>query len=157
VKKTIASDVMTSDVLTVAEDLPVNRLVELLIDHSISGAPVIARDGTPIGVVSLTDLARNGALIDGTPEAEAHAYYRQGLDRQVARGEMASLRVGAESSTTVRDIMTPVVFSVEVDTPVQEVADAMIRGRIHRVFVTRRGTMVGIISSMDLLPVVRDM
>jgi CBS domain-containing protein len=57
----------------------------------------------------------------------------------------------------VGDIMTPLVFSVAEDATVQEVAAAMITGRIHRVFVTRAGALVGIISAMDLLPLVRDM
>lgn len=156
-KKTTAGDVMTRDVLTVRGDLPVNRLVDMLIDRSISGAPVVSPDGKPIGVVSLSDLARNGALTDKPTVSDAPAYFRHGIEGQVARDEMGGLRLGAESQTTVRDIMTPVVFSVEEGATVQEVADAMIRGRIHRVFVTRRGTMVGVISSMDLLPIVRDM
>jgi CBS domain-containing protein len=37
------------------------------------------------------------------------------------------------------------------------VADAMIRGRIHRVFVTRDEKLVGIITTMDMLKIIRDM
>jgi signal-transduction protein with cAMP-binding, CBS, and nucleotidyltransferase domain len=33
----------------------------------------------------------------------------------------------------------------------------MITGRIHRVFVKSNGKMIGIITSMDLLPLVRDL
>jgi signal-transduction protein with cAMP-binding, CBS, and nucleotidyltransferase domain len=36
------------------------------------------------------------------------------------------------------------------------VADAMLRGRIHRVFVTRDGVLVGIITTMDILAAIRD-
>jgi hypothetical protein len=39
----------------------------------------------------------------------------------------------------------------------EEVASAMVTGHIHRVLVTRAKKMVGIISSMDLLELVRDM
>ena len=49
------------------------------------------------------------------------------------------------------------VFSVDETASVQEVASAMITGRIHRVLVTRHNKMVGIISSLDLLSFVRDM
>lgn len=156
-KNITASEIMTPDVLTVAGDLPVNRIVELLADHAISGVPVVSEEGKPIGIVSLTDLARSGKILEKSRDGEVPAYYREGLGRRVARDDMALLRVAEESATTARDVMTPMVFSVDATTPVQEVADAMIRGRIHRVLVTRAGAMVGIISSMDLLPLVRDM
>jgi len=49
------------------------------------------------------------------------------------------------------------VFSVSEDTRVQDIADTMIKNRIHRIFVTREEKMVGIISSVDMLMVIRDM
>lgn len=70
---------------------------------------------------------------------------------------MGRFHVDADAQTTVRDIMTPVVFAVEESASVQEVAAMMTTGRIHRVFVNRDGKMTGIISSMDLLPIIRDM
>ncbi len=51
----------------------------------------------------------------------------------------------------VSDIMTPTVYTVPEDTPVPQIARAMIAGRIHRLFVTSRGRVVGIVTSMDLL------
>jgi signal-transduction protein with cAMP-binding, CBS, and nucleotidyltransferase domain len=40
---------------------------------------------------------------------------------------------------------------------VQQVADMMIKNRIHRVFVTRQEKVVGIISTPDILKIIRDM
>jgi len=156
VQKITASQVMTRNVLAVGADWSIDRLLEFLTEHSISGAPVVSGDHTPIGVVSLTDLARNGSLGD-RPQADVPNYYRQGLEKLIAREEMRGFHVEAQSPTTVREVMTPVVFGVDESSTVQEVADAMITGRIHRVLVTRKGKMVGIISSMDLLPIVRDL
>ncbi len=52
----------------------------------------------------------------------------------------------------VRDIMTPKVFTVTVDTPIAVIAREMISGRIHRVFVTNlEGRVIGIVSALDLL------
>jgi CBS domain-containing protein len=53
--------------------------------------------------------------------------------------------------------MTPMIFQVTEDTPVQQVADMMIKNRIHRIFVTRDEKVVGIISTPDMLKVIRDM
>jgi len=156
VTRPTASQVMTREVLTVGPDWPVSQLVEFLCDHSISGAPVVSDQDVPVGVVSLTDVARSGSLSE-RPASEAPSYYRHGLERMVAREELAAFRVEVESQTTVREIMTPMVFSVDETASVQEVASAMITGRIHRVLVTRHNKMVGIISSLDLLSFVRDM
>lgn len=155
VNKVTASQVMTRDVLSARPDWSVDQLVEFLTEHGISGAPVLSEHDEPIGVVSLTDVARNGAITERS--AEAPDYYRHGLEQIVGRDQLAAFRVEVESETTVADIMTPVLFSVDQDASVQEVAGAMVTGRIHRVLVTQAKKVVGIISSMDLLPLVRDM
>lgn len=154
-KKT-AADVMTKDVATVDSDWPLDRLMTFLTDRAISGAPVVNAEGEPIGVVSLTDIARNGVTAEEAGE-DATAYYAEGLARHVSREELGGFHADAGSATVVRDIMTPVVFAVEADATVQEVAETMATGRVHRVLVTRAGKMAGIISAMDLLPLVRDM
>lgn len=155
-KTLMAGDIMTRGVLTVGPDWPVGRLVEFLTDHSISGAPVLGDDGTPVGVVSVTDIARSRNLVDAAVD-HPHSYFTRGIERAVAREELKNFHGEDESETTVRDIMTPVVFSVEQSATVQDVADAMVRGRIHRVFITLKGKLVGVISSLDLLPLIRDM
>jgi CBS domain-containing protein len=58
---------------------------------------------------------------------------------------------------TVQDIMTLMIFDVDESVSVQQVADYMIKGHIHRVFVTREKKLTGIITALDLLKVIRDM
>lgn len=152
----IAADVMTTDIATVDPDWPVDRLLDFFADRSISGAPVVTADGEPIGVVSLSDIARNRAVSEKRAN-RSDSYWKGDLEKRLAREEIARFHVDSDTQTTVRDIMTPVVFAVEEDAPVQEVAAMMTTGRIHRVFVKRAGKMTGIITSMDLLPLVRDM
>jgi CBS domain-containing protein len=73
------------------------------------------------------------------------------------RDELRELHVQYEVQVQVLDIMTPMIFSVREDTSVQEVADTMLKGRIHRVFVTRDGKLTGIVTALDMLQVIRDM
>jgi len=47
--------------------------------------------------------------------------------------------------------MTPTVYTVPEDTPVPQIARAMVAGRIHRLFVTSRGRVVGIVTSLGLM------
>jgi CBS domain-containing protein len=153
-----AKDIMNPDVLAVGPDWPIDRLADFLIENSISGAPVTSEDGKLLGVVSLTDIVRQQAL-PGKDEGwyRRGDYYLDELDQQYAREEIRSFRVASEPYVTSRDIMTRKIFSVNEGTAIQQVADAMIRGCIHRVFVTRDNKLVGIISSSDMLQIIRGM
>ena len=151
-----AKQVMTSEVLAAEVDWSIERLSEFLIVNSISGSPVQSKEGNLIGVVSLTDIVRNETQHEKESQWP-HDYYLHALERQFAREEAASFRIEAEPLKTVRAIMTPMIFQVTEDTSVQQVADMMIKNRIHRVFVTRDEKVVGIISTPDMLKVIRDM
>ncbi len=148
-------DIMNTDVLIASVDWSLEQLAEFLVDNQISGAPVINEDRKLIGVVSITDIVRYGDLdVHESPPDNPHEYY---LHSQYAQEEFASLRIKTESMLTVREIMTPIIFETTEATPLSEVADTMIKGHIHRVLVTRNKEMVGIVTALDMLKVVRDL
>jgi CBS domain-containing protein len=140
-----AKDVMNAEVLSVPPDLTVHELSVFLVEHQISGAPVVDQRGELVGLVSLTDIAESDALREDAPDPEAPR-----RRRARSREDLAGLRVH-RSDLLVRDIMTPTVFSVDPDTPVPEMARTMIAGRIHRLLVTEAGRVAGIVTSLDLL------
>jgi CBS domain-containing protein len=154
VKNAIAGELMTREILMARADWGVDRLMEFLTDNGISGAPVVGEGDEPVGVVSHTDIVRNGS-VSARRTSEPPRFYRM-LENVLAPEEIAGFRMEAEPDLTVRDIMTPMVFAVEEDTTVQEVAAMMITGKIHRVFVRAGGKLAGVITAMDLLSVVRD-
>ena len=155
-RKLTAKDVMTSEVLVAGADWSIERLAEFLIENSISGAPVQSSAGNLIGVVSLTDIVNQETQHEKDPQWP-HDYYLHALERQCAREEVASFHIEEEPSTTVRAIMTPMIFQVTEDTTLQQVAAMMIKNHIHRVFVTRDEKVVGVIATPDMLKVIRDM
>lgn len=153
-----AKDIMSRDVLEVRSDWSLQSLAEFLVENCISGAPVISESGNLIGVVSLTDLITHEAVLEKDRETGGHhEYYIHSLEKQLSPQEIESLHFGNEPSITVRDIMTPKIFSVNEDLPIRDVADSMIRNHIHRIFVTREGKVLGIISAADMLKIIRDM
>jgi len=150
------SDVMQREVLAAEIDWSVEQLADFLVDNSISGAPVVSTDDQLVGVVSLTDIVRQSRSQEhGTGREDTHDVYLFDLDRQLDADELRGLHIQYETPVQVRDIMTPMIFSVTEDTSVQEVADTMLKGRIHRVFVTREGKLSGIVTSLDMLHVIR--
>jgi CBS domain-containing protein len=153
-----AKDVMTTHVLAVRADWPISQLADFLVEHSISGAPVVSEGGRLVGVVSMTDIVRYESMPVNNPKpAGPHSYYLQSLELQYAEEEVSSFRIGGDSPTAIEDIMTPVLFKVTEDTPLPKIADTMIKGRIHRLLVTRGEEIVGIVSALDVLKVIRDM
>ncbi|RDH45035.1 CBS domain-containing protein [Zooshikella ganghwensis] len=146
-----ASDLMTTQVFTAHYDWSVNQLADFLVDHQISGAPVIDESGKLLGVVTLTDLVRYASLQSDEPPVRDSSFY-QALDNyRLSSEERNAFRVTVDNSTLVADIMTPLVYEVEPVTPLVQVAEAMVRGKIHRVLVTQNKEVVGIISVLDLL------
>lgn len=153
----VARDIMNQDVLSVGMDWSVDQLADFLVENSISGAPVISEDGKLTGVVSLMDIVRYRSMpAMESRDEEPHEYYIHTSELNYSNEEIESLHLDAESLITVKDIMTHRTFEVSEETKVRDVADVMIRGNIHRVLVTRNNTLVGIITTMDMLRIIRD-
>lgn len=169
-------DIMRGDVVTVPPDLTVRELTRLLSDQGITGVPVVTDSGEVLGVVSSTDVVRLAAeaaevsvtgtrwipvaAAEGDPEDESSDPYSDYFlpeDAPVVRPEWAaSGNDGPLDNLTVSDIMTPVTFSVEPGTSVRDLADFLVRGRIHRALVLDDGRLKGIVTTMDVLQAVAD-
>ena len=137
-----ADDVMNPNVLMVQEDMTVEELARFLVESEISGAPVVDSTGRLVGVVSVTDLARDRSNPD---------FFVSEWGGTLRRDEIEELRFGGETGMRVRDIMTPAIYSVDAETPIPEVAETLINSHIHRLLVTSGERVVGIVTSSDLL------
>ena len=146
-----AADVMNRDVLMVREDMTLSELAAFLTEHEITGAPVVDRKGKPVGVVSVTDMAESYSAPEDSPRQDRHhQYFAHGWEGRVNADELRGIHVEGEGRL-VADIMTPTVFTVPEETPVSQIAKTMIAGRIHRLLVTRKERIVGIVTTLDLL------
>lgn len=138
-----ASDVMTSNVISVSPDMTVREVARIFVDNGISGAPVLDADGHVVGMISEGDLLRRSEI--GTEERTRTSW----LDFWSASHEARDyIKTHAER---VRDVMTTGVVSVQPDTPLAEVAGILETRRIKRVPVTKAGQLVGIVSRANLV------
>lgn len=153
-----AKDIMNREVLTISAEISLQGLAEFLLRNSISGAPVTSENGELVGVVSTTDIIHHETLLEkGLQSNNRHEYYIHTVEDRFSQQDLSSLHFEDESLVTVKDIMTPTILEVGESDTVQQVADTMIKNRIHRVFVTREKKPIGIISTGDMLKVIRDM
>ncbi len=147
-----AEDIMNTEILTISESWPVSYLAEFLTENSISGGPVVSEDGKLVGVVSATDIVRYDSFPNREPDRHAtQMYYHHALENAYSDQDLTSFRFASDTETKVREIMTQTIFSVDAEASVKQIANTMVTGRIHRVLVTRRNELVGIISALDVL------
>jgi CBS-domain-containing membrane protein len=115
----------------------------MMINHRVSGIPIIDEDGQLIGITTEGDLLRR---------VEA------GTERQRSRWSewfLPNSRLAADyvksHARRVGDIMTRDVVTVDESATLGEIADLMEQHRIKRVPVVHDSKLVGIVSRADLL------
>jgi CBS domain-containing protein len=136
-------DVMTPKVISVGVDETVVNAARLMLQHQISGLPVVDKKGELVGIVSEGDFLRRGEL--GTRRRRP-----KWLEFLLGPGKLAQEYVHA-SSKKIEDVMTPDPRTIDDDEALETVVDMMERHRIKRIPVTRDGRVVGIISRANLM------
>ena len=148
-------DLMNPDIMTVADEMTTDELARYLIEHEISGAPVVDGQGHLIGVVSMTDIGRTMAEPSDVESSRSSGFYRD-IAADYTLEEPGERHVD-QRAVTVRDVMTPVIHQVPMTASVAQAARIMVDQHIHRLVVTQGKEPVGIITSMDLLKMVADL
>ena len=148
-------DLMSPDIMTVADEMTTDELARYFIEREISGAPVVDSQGHLIGVVSMTDIGRNMAEPSELMSSRSSQFYRDDAV-DLTLGDLGQ-RYVEERAVTVRDVMTPAIHQVPVTASVAEVARIMVEQHIHRLVVTQGKEPVGIITSTDLLKMIADL
>jgi CBS domain-containing protein len=142
-----AEELMTPNPVSLREDVPLREAIAFLVDRNISGAPVIDEAGRPVGVLTQSDI-----LVHDREEAEHLAPPEVEFGAPLPPSWWDSFQVERVDTTPVRDVMTPAVFCVAVDTPAWNVVEQMRELNVHRLFVTDEdGVMVGVVTAMDIV------
>lgn len=146
----IVDDVM-QPVLCVPQDMTLRELCSVFERNGISGAPVVDSRDYLVGVVSLADVAHHVA------EEKYHQWVDYHSDAGPSERRTSIINSGDDlDKSRVRDIMSQVVHRVSSQAPLLEVVELMISEGIHRIIVTHRDHVVGIVTTTDVLRVFRD-
>ena len=134
-------DVMTTEVVTVTEDVPFKELAAIMTERGISALPVLDHQGRVAGVVSETDLLRKEEYQED-PEAKRLPRWRHHDARIRAAG------------VTANDLMTSPPVTITSEASIVAAARALDRHRVRRLVVTSAdGWLAGIVTPSDLLRV----
>ncbi len=147
-----AEDVMVSPVITISSKDTMQHAASIFLDKNISGAPVLNGGSFPVGVLTKTDITHY--------ERDHVACASSGEDRSALRtlGALEAIAQGVgfhaeDEEESVSEWMTPKLFSVSKETSLRKVVKEMLEKRIHRVFVTEKNAVVGVITAFDLIRV----
>jgi CBS domain-containing protein len=117
-------DYMSVNKCTFTPDMDILRAIHKMLDSRISGAPVIDVHGNMIGFLSEKDCM----------QVALNAAYQQ--DGAAGR---------------VSEFMSPTVDTIDVDTPILEVAESFLKGSYKRFPVVMDNRLVGTITRQNVL------
>lgn len=137
-----AKDVMSQAVVSITADANVLEAASLMLQHHISGLPVMDKDKL-VGVLSEGDFLRRGEL---------HTQRRRSrwLQFIMGPGRTAADYIHTHGSK-VSDVMSKNVKTVDENVALEDIVALMERHQIKRVPVMHQGKLVGIVTRSDLV------
>ena len=151
-----AADVMERSVVVLSPEASLLDAHRLFVEEGIHGAPVVDDEGMVIGVVSSMDLLRAVSEEHESAGFASDPVFREGREFGPSIWTVPEDFQDRLANRTVGEVMTEGAFTVEETTRAREVAELLHRQRVHRVWVVKEGRPTGVVSALDLLPLVRD-
>ncbi len=124
----IVKDVMSSPVVTLAEDKTSNNVAHIMDENELGCVIVTNKAGKPVGILTERDLVIRVLSKNLKPDA-----------------------------IKAKEIMTSPLVTIDPDATVSEAARRMSRLNIRRLGVTYKGNLVGLVSSKDILAVMPEL
>jgi len=141
-----ASDIMTTEVMTVKEETLLKELAEILYENHINGVPVVDDEGLLIGIICESDLIRKDKKLHiPTVVALFDAVFYLESSKNIEK------EIKQISATTVSDLFTREVVTVDEKTPIDEIATIMTRKKIYTIPVMDGERLVGIVGKGDVI------
>jgi CBS domain-containing protein len=123
----LVKDVMSSPVVTLEEDETSNKVANLMEENEL-GCVILTKNGKPVGIITERDL----------------------VIRVLAKNL-------APDTVKAKEIMTAPLLTIQPEATISEAARRMSRLNIRRLGVVYKGSLVGLLSSKDILGVMPEL
>jgi CBS-domain-containing membrane protein len=143
VMMTTIRDVMTQPVVSVRSETPLKEVAQLLIDHRISGLPVVDGHGAVLGVVSEADFLIKEQGAEAVPHRRLARFLGESSESRSWQAKVVALTAG--------QAMTAPAVSVSSRCRIAEAAAIMTARGFNRLPVVEDGRLVGIVTRADLI------
>lgn len=140
-------DIMTKEVVTVSVNDNVERCAALLIEHGLSGLPVLDEEEKLVGIVTEGDLIRRASRIKGPAVLEVLGGMIY-LDSPNKFIDELKNSMGQK----VKDIMSSKIITIKQEQTIEEGATLLVKKSIKRLpVVDKEGKLIGIVSRRDIM------
>jgi CBS domain-containing protein len=137
------AEVMTREVITVEPQASILEAARLMLQHRISGLPVVDAGKSLVGIVTEGDFLRRRET--GTQRRRP-----RWLEFLVGPGKLAA-EYTQQSGRKVSEVMTDAVYTATEDMLLEQAVNLMERYRIKRLPVTHGKELVGIVTRANIL------
>ncbi|MBL8905918.1 MAG: CBS domain-containing protein [Rhizobiales bacterium] len=138
-----AADIMDAPGPSVTPETPVVEAVRKMLEHKVSGLPVVDEEGRLVGMITEGDLLRRSEL--GTERKITGFAAVQAGTRRLAE---EFVRAHAQ---TIGDVMTKEPVSIDEETAIATIVSLIEDRHLHLIPVVRKGSLVGMIGRPCLL------
>ncbi len=142
-----AGQIMTKKVITVSPGDAVEQVARLLLEHQVSGLPVVDEENRIVGIISEGDLVIRekevkapafSEVLGGVIFLESQKRFFEELKKTIA--------------LTVGELMSRKVYTVNEETSLEQIATLMTKKEVNRVpVVNADNRLVGIVTRQDII------
>ena len=143
-----ARDLMTTNVITVKNDMPIKQIMKIMADHKIEALPVIDKNDYLVGIITDGDLMFRFSkfyppLFEQILQDAIH------VENPMAMRDEVNKMLG----NTAGDIMTKRVVSVTEDMTLEDISSILVTRKVKRLPVVKDKKVIGIITRKDIISV----
>ncbi len=146
----LAKDIMKKDVFVLKRGDTVAYAIERLLEHNISGMPVVDEESILVGILTESDLVTKSKKMD-IPNYFPSFYPLFDTKKYFDKVTNLDEKMKKIMDSKVEEVMTTEVFSVEEDVSMEEIVKLMADKGVHRIPVVAEGKVVGIITQKDII------
>ncbi|HEX5502256.1 MAG TPA: CBS domain-containing protein [Thermomicrobiales bacterium] len=140
------TEIMTPAVVTVGPDTPISAVARIMVEHDVSGVPVVDDGGGLVGIITEFDMIARQADYDAPIST---VFFDALIVMPEPHGEEKLRKILA---TRAEELMTRTVYSIREDASIEEVASLMFERRVNPVpVVSLDGAVIGIVSRSDIV------
>ncbi len=144
-------DVMNSDVISCRPDDEISNAAQILKEQNISGLPVVD-EGKVVGIVTEADVLKllevpeHGGLWLPSPFEVIEIPIRELINWEDTKHMLTDI-----GSKPIRDIMESEVYTISMDSSIEDASSIMVKHKVNRLPVLDGETLVGIITRGDII------
>jgi CBS domain-containing protein len=150
--KTRVKKIMTTDVITINVNESVSEAIKKLIEHDISGIPVLNDSEELVGIICESDILRALKTESRTvslvfPSSHAMGMtFEESTEQRKIKDALKELK-----SVKVKEIMSTDVKTIDSNKTLEEVSQIMVNNNINRVPVIEKDELIGIVTRGDII------